>query len=39
MTKGAKNFIGPLTFQTISQNIVTIDMFEELKSWDVEIYL
>lgn len=36
MTKNAKNFVGPTTFQSISQNYVSIDMFEEPKSWDIE---
>lgn len=36
MTKGATKFVGPLTFQSISQNYVSTDMFEEPKSWDIE---
>ncbi len=36
MTKEATNFVGPLTFQTISQNYVSIDMFDEPKTWNVE---
>ena len=36
MTKGATEFITPLTFQSLSQNYVVSDMFEEPKTWDVE---
>ena len=36
MTKSACEFVGPLTFQTLSQNYVVSDMFEEPKTWDVE---
>lgn len=36
MTKSATEFVTPLTFQSLSQNYVVNDMFEELKTWDVE---
>lgn len=36
MTKGATEFVTPLTFQSLSQNYVISDMFEEPKTWDVE---
>lgn len=36
MTKHAVEFVGPLTFQSISQNYVVTDMFEDPKTWDVE---
>lgn len=36
MTKHSTEFIKPLTFQSISQNYVVTDMFEDPKTWDVE---
>ncbi|QZY57127.1 bifunctional phosphopantothenoylcysteine decarboxylase/phosphopantothenate--cysteine ligase CoaBC [Crassaminicella profunda] len=36
MTKSAQQFIHPLTFQSLSQNYVVTDMFEEPKTWEVE---
>lgn len=36
MTKSATEFVAPLTFQSLSQNYVVNDMFEEPKTWDVE---
>ena len=36
MTEHATKFIGPLTFQSLSQNYVVTDMFEDPKTWDVE---
>ncbi|MBS7527428.1 bifunctional phosphopantothenoylcysteine decarboxylase/phosphopantothenate--cysteine ligase CoaBC [Fusibacter paucivorans] len=36
MTKGSTEFIKPLTFQSLSQNYVVTDMFEDPKTWDVE---
>lgn len=36
MTKSATEFVAPLTFQSLSQNYVVSDMFEEPKTWDVE---
>ncbi len=35
MTKAACEFVSPLSFQTISQNMVATDMFEEPKAWEV----
>jgi phosphopantothenoylcysteine decarboxylase/phosphopantothenate--cysteine ligase len=36
MTENASEFVKPLTFQSLSQNYVICDMFEEPKTWDVE---
>lgn len=36
MTKGATEFVTPLTLQSISQNYVVTEMFEDPKTWDVE---
>ncbi|CAM3048440.1 bifunctional phosphopantothenoylcysteine decarboxylase/phosphopantothenate--cysteine ligase CoaBC [Hathewaya histolytica] len=36
MTKSAKEFITPLSFQSISQNMVIHDMFEEPKAWEIQ---
>ena len=36
MTKSATEFVTPLTFQSLSQNYVVSDMYEEPKTWDVE---
>jgi phosphopantothenoylcysteine decarboxylase/phosphopantothenate--cysteine ligase len=36
MTKSATKFVAPLTFQSLSQNYVVVDMFEEPKTWDIE---
>ena len=36
MTKHAMEFVNPITFQAISQNIVTTDMFEEPKAWEIQ---
>ena len=36
MTKHATEFVNPITFQSISQNIVTVDMFEEPKAWEIQ---
>ena len=36
MTKEAKEFITPLTFQTLSQNKVYSDMFEQDFVWEIE---
>jgi phosphopantothenoylcysteine decarboxylase/phosphopantothenate--cysteine ligase len=35
MTKAAAEFITPLTLQSLSQNKVTVDMFEKLKEWEI----
>ncbi len=36
MTKSALEFVKPLSFQSLSQNYVIKDMFDEPKTWDVE---
>jgi len=36
MTRSATEFVAPLTFQAMSQNIVTTDMFEEPKAWEIQ---
>ena len=36
MTKSAVEFVSPLTFQTLSQNFVYVDMFKEPKTFEVE---
>lgn len=36
MTKHAQEFVAPLTFQSLSQNYVVTDMFDEPKTWEVE---
>lgn len=36
MTENATEFVGPLTFQTLSQNPVVCGMFDAPPSWDVE---
>ncbi|MFA5527156.1 MAG: bifunctional phosphopantothenoylcysteine decarboxylase/phosphopantothenate--cysteine ligase CoaBC [Peptostreptococcales bacterium] len=36
LTKNACEFIQPLSFQIISQNLVYTDMFEEPRNWEVE---
>ncbi len=36
MTEAAKEFVGKITFQTLSQNLVTDDMFAPPKTWEVE---
>jgi phosphopantothenoylcysteine decarboxylase / phosphopantothenate---cysteine ligase len=36
MTENAAKFVTPLTFQSLSQNLVTIDMFEEPKAWEIQ---
>ena len=36
MTDSAKEFVSPITFQAISQNIVTTNMFEEPKAWEIQ---
>ena len=36
MTNNATEFVTPLTFQSLSQNYVVNDMFEEPNIWDVE---
>lgn len=36
MTKSATEFVNPITFQAMSQNMVTTDMFEEPKAWEIQ---
>lgn len=36
MTKHAEEFVTPLTFQSISQNFVITDMFQEPKAWEIQ---
>lgn len=36
MTKAATKFVTPLTFQTLSQNVVSVDTFQSIKYWEVE---
>lgn len=36
MTASAAEFVTPLSFQSLSQNYVVCDMFEDPKTWDVE---
>ncbi|MDK2799889.1 MAG: phosphopantothenoylcysteine decarboxylase / phosphopantothenate---cysteine ligase [Clostridiales bacterium] len=36
MTRSAREFISPLTFQSLSQNYVIYDMFQEPRSWEIE---
>ncbi len=36
MTESASKFVSPLTFQSISQNMVVTDMFAEPKAWEIQ---
>lgn len=36
MTKSACEFVTPLSFQSLSQNMVTVDMFTEPKAWEIQ---
>lgn len=36
MTKSATEFVNPITFQAMSQNMVTTNMFEEPKAWEIQ---
>ncbi|WP_024614598.1 bifunctional phosphopantothenoylcysteine decarboxylase/phosphopantothenate--cysteine ligase CoaBC [Clostridium sp. Ade.TY] len=36
MTESATQFVTPLTFQSISQNMVITDMFAEPKAWEIQ---
>lgn len=36
MTKNATEFVSPLTFQSLSHEPVTVDMFQEVVKWDIE---
>jgi phosphopantothenoylcysteine decarboxylase/phosphopantothenate--cysteine ligase len=36
MTEAATKFVNPLSFQTLSQNIVNFDMFYEPRAWEIQ---
>lgn len=36
MTEAATKFVTPLSFQSLSQNMVTCDMFAEPKAWEIQ---
>jgi len=36
MTKSAIEFVNPISFQSLSQNMVIHDMFEEPKAWEIQ---
>jgi len=36
MTESATKFVAPLSFQSLSQNIVNSDMFSEPKAWEIQ---
>lgn len=36
MTKSATEFVTPLSFQSLSQNMVMCDMFEEPRAWEIQ---
>lgn len=36
MTKSATEFVTPLSFQSLSQNMVITDMFNEPKAWEIQ---
>ena len=36
MTKSATQFVSPLSFQSLSQNMVISDMFAEPKAWEIQ---
>ncbi|WP_297427312.1 bifunctional phosphopantothenoylcysteine decarboxylase/phosphopantothenate--cysteine ligase CoaBC [Clostridium sp.] len=36
MTESAVKFVTPLSFQSLSQNMVTCDMFAEPKAWEIQ---
>ncbi|MBW9170820.1 bifunctional phosphopantothenoylcysteine decarboxylase/phosphopantothenate--cysteine ligase CoaBC [Clostridium estertheticum] len=36
MTKAALEFVNPISFQSLSQNMVIHDMFEEPKAWEIQ---
>jgi phosphopantothenoylcysteine decarboxylase/phosphopantothenate--cysteine ligase, prokaryotic len=36
MTESATKFVTPLSFQSLSQNIVNLDMFSEPKAWEIQ---
>ncbi len=36
MTASAQKFVTPLTFQTMSNNVVVTDMFDQVQKWDTK---
>lgn len=36
MTDNATKFVTPLSFQSLSQNMVSVDMFSEPKAWEIQ---
>jgi len=36
MTKAASEFVNPISFESLSQNIVIYDMFEQPKEWEIQ---
>jgi phosphopantothenoylcysteine decarboxylase / phosphopantothenate---cysteine ligase len=36
MTEAATKFVSPLSFQTMSQNLISTDMFVEPKAWEIQ---
>ncbi|SJZ35522.1 bifunctional phosphopantothenoylcysteine decarboxylase/phosphopantothenate--cysteine ligase CoaBC [Garciella nitratireducens] len=36
MTESATKFVTPLTFQTLSKNVVAVDTFQNIQYWEVE---
>lgn len=36
MTKSAAEFVTPLSFQSLSQNMVILNMFEEPRAWEIQ---
>ena len=36
MTKSAAEFVNPISFQSLSQNFVITDMFDEPKAWEIQ---
>ncbi|HSN58921.1 MAG TPA: bifunctional phosphopantothenoylcysteine decarboxylase/phosphopantothenate--cysteine ligase CoaBC [Clostridiaceae bacterium] len=36
MTQAAQEFVSPLSFQTMSQNLVSLNMFVEPKAWEIQ---
>ena len=36
MTENATKFVTPLSFQSLSQNPVAVDTFQEIKAWEIQ---
>lgn len=36
MTKNATEFVSPLTFQSLSHNLVSVDTFANIQTWEIE---